>query len=487
MAFAACVTEQGPLTNRMSQASTGYLSRAARQPVRWQPWGPEAFALAERLDRPVLLVVGADRCRPCTEMDRVWEDPALASLVNALFVPVRVDRDERPDVAHRYGDVVRTLSGLGGYPLTVFLTTGGAAFFGGTTFPADDPVTGRGLRQILPEAARSYREQREAVEAQAAAAQALADGRPALTHGLVDPATVSVGVGSVRAGLEEAVSDGGSAVALARGAGLLFAWFGQTGDSGHLQFARRLLDPRATLTSFTMDAPAMLRATQLRALLRGWVVTGDSGLFVAGRALLRQAEADLPVRADPSVFTDVTAHVIGSVLLAGPPLGDSAAPARALASLDSLLRRVYARDIGARHQPVGSVRGLLDDQTQLAGACVAAYRLTGAGRYLDVARDLIAVIERDYSAPLGGYFDTALPDPAVPAVRTKRVLDNGLPGANAWVATVLLDLADVTGDDSYRRRADATLEAFAAVAADGGLWAAGYFDAARAAVAMRRP
>ncbi len=487
MAIAACVTEQGPLTNRMSQASTGYLSRAARQPVRWQPWGSEAFALAERLDRPVLLVVGADRCRPCAEMDRVWDDPALASLVNALFVPVRVDRDERPDVAHRYGDVVRTLSGLDGYPLTVFLTAGGAAFFGGTTFPADDPVTGRGLRQILPEAARSYREKREAVESQAAAAQALADGRPALSHGLVDPATVAIGIGSVRAGLEEALSDGGSVIALARGAGLLFAWFGQTGDSGYLRLALRLIDPHAALTSFTADAPAVLRAAQLRALVRGWVVTGDSGMLVTGRALLRQAEADLPVQTDPAVFTDATAYVIGSVLLAGPPLGDSVAPGQAQASLDSLLRRVYARDIGARHQPVGSVRGLLDDQIQLAGACVAAYRFTAADRYLDVARDLVALIERDYAAPLGGYFDTALPDPAVPAVLTKRVLDNGLPGANAWVAAVLLDLAEVTGDDSYRRRADATLEAFAAVAADGGLWAAGYFDAARAAVAMRRP
>lgn len=487
VALASCVTEQGPLTNRMSQATTGYLSRAARQPVRWQPWGSEAFALAARLDRPVLLVVGADRCQPCAEMDRVWEDPALASLVNALFVPVRVDRDERPDVAHRYRDVVRTLSGVDGYPLTVFLTTDGAAFFGGTTFPADDPVTGRGLRQILPEAARSYREKREAVESQAAAAQALADGRPALTHGLVGPATVSAGIAAVRAGLEAALIDGTSPIPVARGAELLFAWFGQTGDSAHLRFARRLVDPRAAMLASAADAPALRRAAELRALVRGWVVTGDSALLAAGRQVLAAAHADLPIAPDAAVFTDVTAFVIGTVLLAGPALGDSVAPIRAQAALDSLLRHVYARDLGARHQTVGSVRGLLDDQAQLAGACVAAYRVSGASRYLEVARELVALIERDYGAPLGGYFDTALPDPAVRAVRTTRVLDNGLPGANAWVATVLLDLAQVTGEDLYRRRADAALEAFAAVAADGGLWAAGYFDAARTAVAMRGP
>src|SRR5437867_3243807 len=80
-------------------------------------------------------------------------------LTNALFVPVRVDRDERPDVAQRYQAAVQTLAGLRGYPLTVFLTPDGSAFFGGTYFPADDPITGRGLKQILPEVAKSFRDQ----------------------------------------------------------------------------------------------------------------------------------------------------------------------------------------------------------------------------------------------------------------------------------------------------------------------------------------
>jgi len=487
LALAACVTEQGPLTNRMSHATTGYLSRAARQPVRWQPWGPDAFVLAARLDRPVLLVVGADRCRPCADMDRVWADPALASLVNALFVPVRVDRDERPDIAHRYRDVVRTLSGVDGYPLTVFLTADGAAFFGGTTFPVDDPATGRGLRQILPEAARSYRERREAVVSQAAAAQALAAGRPTLTHGLVGPATVAAGVAGVRAALADALVPGGpSPIALARGAELLFAWFGEVGDSGDLQLARRVIAYPPAASSGG-EPPALLRAAQVRALVRGWVVTGDSGLLLAARRVLGAARPDLAIDPSEPVFTDATAFVIATALLAGPAVGDSVAPAHARAALDSLLRRVYASELGARHQTVGSVRGLLDDQAQLAGACVAAFNATGERRYLDVALELAALMERDYAAPLGGYFDTALPDPAVRAAPAKRVLDNGLPGANAWVAGVLLDLSIATGDDAYRRRADATLEAFATVAAEGGLWSAGYFDAARTAVALRRP
>src|SRR5437016_93271 len=76
----ACVSEHGPLTNRMSQSTTSYLTRAARQPVSWQPWGREAFALAARLDRPVLLYVGADDCRWCVVMDReVYGDPTIGA------------------------------------------------------------------------------------------------------------------------------------------------------------------------------------------------------------------------------------------------------------------------------------------------------------------------------------------------------------------------------------------------------------------------
>jgi len=165
----ACVSEHGPLTNRMAQSATPYLARAARQPVSWQPWGRDAFALAARLDRPILLYVGADDCRWCGVMDReVYGDPGLGAMIDSLFVPVRVDRDERPDVADRYAAAVRLLAGLGGYPITAFLTPDGSAFFGGTYFPLDDPVTGRGLRQLLPEVAKTYREQRASVVQRAA-------------------------------------------------------------------------------------------------------------------------------------------------------------------------------------------------------------------------------------------------------------------------------------------------------------------------------
>ena len=109
----------------------------------WQPWGRDAFALAARLDRPVLLYVGSDDCRWCVVMDReTYADREIAALIDSLFVPVRVDRDERPDVARRYQDQVRAIAGLRGLPLTVVLTPDGEAFFGGSYFAPEGPRIG---------------------------------------------------------------------------------------------------------------------------------------------------------------------------------------------------------------------------------------------------------------------------------------------------------------------------------------------------------
>src|SRR5256884_1254870 len=111
-------------------------------------------------------------------MDReVYGDPGLGAMIDSLFVPWRVDRDERPVVAQRYAAAVQLLAGLRGYPITVFLTPDGSAFFGGTYFPLDDPITGRGLKQLLPDVARSYREQRASILRRAALVRERAQGR----------------------------------------------------------------------------------------------------------------------------------------------------------------------------------------------------------------------------------------------------------------------------------------------------------------------
>src|SRR5256886_1611712 len=237
LVLAGCVSEHGPLTNRMAQSTTPYLARAARQPVSWQPWGRDAFALAARLDRPILLYVGADDCRWCGVMDReVYGDPGLGAMIDSLFVPVRVDRDERPDVAQRYATAVRLLAGLRGYPITVFLTPDGSAFFGGTYFPLDDPVTGRGLKQLLPDVAKSYREQRASILRRAELVRQLSLGRREGAHGARKASAVQRETEAVR-GLTAAAARTHADVAsfrVTQAVDLLLAAHARTGDSSYL-------------------------------------------------------------------------------------------------------------------------------------------------------------------------------------------------------------------------------------------------------------
>ena len=489
----ACVAERAALTNQMAESGTRYLTRAARDPVSWQSWGREAFKLAARLDRPILLYVGAEECRYCAVMDReTYTDFVLGALIDSLFVPVRVDRDERPDVAARYGVAVQLLTGLRGYPLTVFLTPDGSPFFGGTYFPADDPVTGRGMKQILPDVARSFRERRGFVRRQAALVRQLAYTREAGAHGVLEPRTVEAAINGVRAALESAQHSRAALGSLTytRAAALLLAASARGGDSSDLDVARSALDvvadsvEAAAAAGERDDPPGLVRAGMLRNLAVGWALAAEPRYRDAARHLLGSLLRDLSGADDRVVFADREAYVIGSVLEAAASTGDSAAERSAVTALDGLLAHAYTSGRGVRH--VGHSRSagpaLLQDQVQVSSACLAAYNATGDPRYLRVAQDLVAIFERDFADPMGGYFDASGADPAAPALadRTKQVLDDLLPGANAWAARVLLQLADATGDAGYRRRAEATLEAFAGVIPAEGLRAATYLAAAQA-------
>src|SRR5437016_13552538 len=379
LAASACVSEHGPLTNRLAQSTTHYLTRAARQPVSWQPWGREAFALAARLDRPILLYVGAEECRWCAVMDReVYGDLALGAMIDSLFVPVRVDRDERPDVAQRYEAAVQWLAGLRGYPVTVFLTPDGSAFFGGTYFPADDPVTGRGLKQLLPEVAKSYREQRGVIVQRAALVRQLALTHAARARGVLQPQTVASQVAAVRVTFQAVA---GTHAALGsfmhtQAVSLLLATYGRTGDSSYLKAARTVLDfmvdsgDAVPADVARDDPPSLVRAGLVRNLAVGWALTGTPRYHDAARVVLPRPVRDLGDGPESAVFADREAYAIGSVLEAGPAVGDSAVSRRAVGALDRLLRLTYARQRGARHTAGGAaVRGLLQDQVQLAAAC----------------------------------------------------------------------------------------------------------------------
>lgn len=147
--------------NALAGSRSPFLQHGAGQPVSWLPWGEEAFARARAEGRPILLDIGAVWCHWCHVMDsESYEDEETAELINALYIPVKVDRDERPDVDARYQRAVQVLTGQGGWPLTAFLTPDGEVYHGGTYFPPDDRHGRPSFRRVLREVARVWSEER---------------------------------------------------------------------------------------------------------------------------------------------------------------------------------------------------------------------------------------------------------------------------------------------------------------------------------------
>jgi uncharacterized protein YyaL (SSP411 family) len=188
--------------NSLARASSAYLRSAMHQPIHWHEWGEEAFSVAKRENKPMLLDIGAVWCHWCHVMDREsYDDPEVASIVNEHFIAVKVDRDERPDIDTRYQAAVSAVSGQGGWPLTAFLTPDGKPFYGGTYFPPNDGYGRPSFKRVLTSIAAAYKEkhqdvleQAKMVESSIAQAESFVgrDGR--VTAGIVD-AIVSSALG----------------------------------------------------------------------------------------------------------------------------------------------------------------------------------------------------------------------------------------------------------------------------------------------------
>jgi uncharacterized protein len=145
--------------NSLSKASSAYLRSAMHQPIQWHEWDEEAFAAAQRENKPILLDIGAVWCHWCHVMDREsYDNPEIAQIVNERFIAVKVDRDERPDIDSRYQVAVSSISGQGGWPLTAFLTPDGKPFYGGTYFPPDDHYGRPSFKRVLLAISDAFRE-----------------------------------------------------------------------------------------------------------------------------------------------------------------------------------------------------------------------------------------------------------------------------------------------------------------------------------------
>ena len=151
--------------NRLAQATSPYLLQHKHNPVDWWTWGPEALREAERTNKPILLSVGYAACHWCHVMaHEFFEDEATARVMNELFVNIKVDREERPDIDQIYMSALHLLGEQGGWPLTMFLTSKAEPVWGGTYFPKESRFGRPAFVDVLREVARLFREEPSRIE-----------------------------------------------------------------------------------------------------------------------------------------------------------------------------------------------------------------------------------------------------------------------------------------------------------------------------------
>jgi uncharacterized protein YyaL (SSP411 family) len=153
------------MANQLAEASSPYLRQHADNPVDWFQWGEQAFDKAKAEDKPIFLSVGYSSCHWCHVMaHESFEDEATAATLNEHFVPIKVDREERPDIDSVYMGAVQAMTGRGGWPMSVFLTPEGQPFYGGTYWPRDDRLGMPGFPRVLEAVSNAWTTQRDQVE-----------------------------------------------------------------------------------------------------------------------------------------------------------------------------------------------------------------------------------------------------------------------------------------------------------------------------------
>ncbi len=153
------------MTNRLAHETSPYLLQHANNPVDWYPWGSEALERAVQEDKPILLSIGYAACHWCHVMaHESFESEAIAEIMNELFINIKVDREERPDIDAIYMQAVQAMTGHGGWPMTVFLTPTGEPFYGGTYYPPEDRQGIAAFPRILRSVSESYTNRRDAVD-----------------------------------------------------------------------------------------------------------------------------------------------------------------------------------------------------------------------------------------------------------------------------------------------------------------------------------
>ncbi|HET7489121.1 MAG TPA: thioredoxin domain-containing protein [Acidimicrobiales bacterium] len=288
--------------NRLAAETSPYLRQHKDNPVDWWPWGDGAFAEARRRDVPVLLSVGYSACHWCHVMaHESFEDPATAAVMNDLFVNVKVDREERPDVDAVYMEAVQTMTGQGGWPMTVFLTPDRHPFFGGTYFPKSAWGGRPGFVDLLQAVHQAWGERRHDILEQAEhLSSSIASRSGALAHGgpgEIGPALLDAAVGALRSSFDPEWGGFGRAPKFPTPTNVelvLRAWR-RTGDASLLPVVTTTLDAMASggiydhvgggFARYSVDNFWMVphfekmlydQAGLVRAYLHAWQATGEA-------------------------------------------------------------------------------------------------------------------------------------------------------------------------------------------------------------------
>jgi uncharacterized protein len=280
------------MANRLAEETSPYLLQHKDNPVDWRPWGPEALGQAAKDDKPILLSIGYSACHWCHVMEREsFEDQETARLINESFVPIKVDREERPDVDDIYLEAVQGMTGQGGWPLTVFLDPEGVPFYGGTYFPPEARQGLPSFKQVLEATAGAYRNQREELrEASARIRESLgAVGRVEPSQDPLDQSVLTGAISGLQASFDRSNGGFGGAPKFPPASALEFLL-----DRGQNEPVRLTLDKMlhggiydqlgGGFARYSVDATWLVphfekmlydNALLARAYLHGWQVMGE--------------------------------------------------------------------------------------------------------------------------------------------------------------------------------------------------------------------
>ncbi len=308
------MAEAGPGSghrNHLAGETSPYLLQHAANPVDWYPWGDEALARARLLDRPIFLSIGYAACHWCHVMEREsFEDEATADILNAHFVPIKVDREERPDLDQVYMGAVQALTGQGGWPMSVFLAPDGRPFYGGTYFP-DTPRHGMpSFRQVLEAIRAGWADRREEIErAGARLVDALAEAQPArpAVDGLPAVEVLRHAASALDSTFDDVNGGWGRAPKFPQAMAIeaLLRRHAATGDPRPLAIARRSLDAMASggihdqlgggFHRYATDAGWLVphfeqmlydNAQLARVYVHAWALTSDAGYLATATGVL---------------------------------------------------------------------------------------------------------------------------------------------------------------------------------------------------------